>query len=165
MLILVGQDYRVEAGPPPFKVTLRRPDDSSSITYTGDRAILAVRSPFGISQATIKRQTDHWPKAVVVRLHLRGLEYLQIKNGKRSLHAVVGIRDKQPEVRLWKDQDEEHPLTRTDPFWMTIHIRKNDGSPAHQLPLQDGYFEVELPGVLLADNPRAITLHWIDFYR
>jgi hypothetical protein len=102
---------------------------------------------------------------VVVRLHLRGLEHLQISTGKRTLHAVVGIRDKQLEVRLWKDQDEDHPLSRTDPFWVNIRIRNKDGSPAQQLPLQDGYFEMELPGALLADNPRTLTLHWIDFYR
>lgn len=165
MLILVGQDDRIAAGPPPFRVVLRRSQDTCAIRTDAEKTTFVIRSPFGIGQASIERQTDHWPRAVVIRLHLRGLEHWQINNGKRTLHAVVGMRNNQPEVRLWKDQDEKHPLTRTDPFWMMVHIRKNDGSPAQQLPLQDGYFEMQLPGAVLANNPRTVTLHWIDFYR
>jgi hypothetical protein len=39
-----------------------------------------------------------------------------------------------------------------------------DGKPARELPLQGGHFEVALPGAFFEGSPKAIPLHWIDFY-
>ena len=32
-------------------------------------------------------------------------------------------------------------------------------------PLKDGYFEMQLSKAFFEDNPKSITLNWIDFYR
>ncbi len=40
-----------------------------------------------------------------------------------------------------------------------------DGKPAKTIPLDDGYFEMQLPKALFEDNPKSITINWIDFYR
>lgn len=40
-----------------------------------------------------------------------------------------------------------------------------DGEPVKTIPLEDGFFEMQLPKVLFEDNPKSITLNWIDFYR
>jgi hypothetical protein len=33
------------------------------------------------------------------------------------------------------------------------------------IPLKEGYFELQLPNVLFEGNPKSITINWIDFYR
>lgn len=153
-------------GPPPkFKITTRRKDDSVEVRAGKDQTAFDVKSPFGISQATFERQDDAWPRAVVVRLHLKGLENFRASNGKVTLQAAAGIRDGKPEVRAWKDGKEDEPLDRKGPLWMDIRIVGGDGKPARELPLMDGYFEVGLPGAFFEGNPKQIKLAWIDFYR
>ncbi|MFM9069288.1 MAG: hypothetical protein ACKOUR_18440 [Planctomycetota bacterium] len=48
---------------------------------------------------------------------------------------------------------------------MEIQTFGSDGQPAKTIPLQDGYFEMQLPKAFIAGNPKSITLNWIDFYR
>jgi len=69
---LAGDDDAKDQ-PARFKITTKRADDSVEVRVEKDRAVFAVKSPFGISQAVIERQEDTWPKAVVLRLHLKGL--------------------------------------------------------------------------------------------
>jgi hypothetical protein len=127
--------------------------------------VFAVKSPFGISQAVIERQEDTWPKAVVLRLHLKGLSSFRAANGKIRVDTAVSIDDGKQQVRLWKDGKEDAPLDEKSPLWMDVRIVGGDGKPAKELPLKDGYFEVALPKALLEGNPKSITLTWIDFYR
>ena len=37
--------------------------------------------------------------------------------------------------------------------------------PAKDIPLKDGYFELQLPKAFFKDNPKSITVNWIDFYQ
>jgi hypothetical protein len=75
-----------------------------------------VKSPFGISQVAIVRQEDTWPKAVVLRLYLKGLSIFRASNGKVTLDAAVSIQDGKPQVRLWKDRKEDDRLDEKSPF-------------------------------------------------
>ena len=148
-----------------FKITTKRKDDSVEVKAEKDRAVFAVKSPFGISQAVIERQEDTWPKAVVLRLHLKGLERFRASNGKATVDAAVGIEEGKVKVRLWKDGKEDASLDEKSPFWTDIRIVGGDGKPAQELPLKDGYFEVALPRAFFEGNPKSITVNWIDFYR
>ncbi|MBV9124119.1 MAG: hypothetical protein JO112_12235 [Planctomycetes bacterium] len=56
-------------------------------------------------------------------------------------------------------------LGPTDPLWVKVRVLTDDGSPATQVPLQGGYFELTLPSALFLGNPKSLTLQWIDFYR
>jgi len=40
-----------------------------------------------------------------------------------------------------------------------------DGKTAKAIPLKSGYFEVALPKTFFEENPKAIMLNSIDFYR
>jgi hypothetical protein len=148
-----------------FKITTKRKDDTVEVQANKGRTVFSVKSPFGIGQAVIERQEDTWPKAVVLRLHLKGLENFRASNGKTTLNAVASIQDGKPQVRLWKDRKEDAPLDEKSPFWMAIRILGSDGKPADRMPLKDGYFEMVLPRAFFEGNPKAIALNWIDFYR
>ena len=151
--------------PPKFKITTKRKDDSVEVRAEKDKTMFSVKSPFGISQAVIERTDDKWPGAVVLRLHLKGLESFRASNGKVTLDAAVSIDKGKAKVRLWKDGKEDALLDEKSPFWMDIRILTGDGKPAKELPLKDGYFEMALPRAFFEGNPKSITVTWIDFCR
>jgi hypothetical protein len=129
-----------------------------------DRTVFVVKSPFGISRAVIERLEDHWPKTVVLRLHLQGLSSFRASNGKVMLNAAVSLHEGKRQVRLWKAKEND-VLDEKSPLWMDIRIVGGDGKPARELPLKEGSFEMTLPTALFEGEPKSITLEWIDFYR
>jgi hypothetical protein len=169
LLLLVGASGLVVIGaceqPPKFKITTKRKDDSVEVRADKDKTLFAVKSPFGISQAVIKRQEATWPKAVVLRLHLKGLSSFRASNGKVTLDAAVSSQEGKAQVRKWKDGKEDAPLDEKSPFWMDVHIIGGDGRPAKELPLKGGCFEVALPRAFFEGNSQSIALKWIDFYQ
>ncbi len=148
---------------PAFKITTKRDNDRVVVEAEKDKVVFSIYSPFGISKVDIERADEKWPEAVVLRLHLTGLEKLIISDEKVKLEASVSTPD--GKVRLWKDQKEDSLLDAKSQFWMEIRMVGADGKPAKTIPSKDGYFEMQLPKVLLEDKPKSITVHWIDFYR
>lgn len=146
-----------------FKIKTKRDNDKIEVTVRNNKAILSVHSPFGISQAVIERSDETWPDSVILRFHLKGLEGLKISNGKTTVEAAVSSHDST--VRLWADGKEDSPLDSTSQHWMEIRLIGKDGKPTTRIPLDDGYFEMQLPRPLLEGNLKSITLNWIDFYR
>jgi hypothetical protein len=169
LAVLVGLSGMAVAGhgekPRKFKITTKRADDKVEVKSDKDRTLFIVKSPFGISHAVIERTGDDWPKDVVLRLHLKGLESFRASNGKTTLAAAVSVQEGKSKVRLWKDGKEDAPLDEKSPWWMTIRVLGGDGQLARDLPLKDGYFEMTLPRAFFEGNPRSITVNWIDFYR
>jgi hypothetical protein len=151
--------------PAKFKITTKRKDDSVEVRSDKTKAVFILKSPFGISQAVVEREGEKWPKAVVLRLHLKGLERFRASNGKVRVDAAVSMQEGQTKVRLWQDGKEDASLNEKSPLWTNIRIVGGDGKPAKELPLKDGYFEVTLPRAFFEANPKSITLTWIDFYR
>jgi hypothetical protein len=150
---------------PPFKITTKRVDDRVDVQTETDKVVLSVYSPFGISNAVIKRTNEKWPDAMVLRLHLKGLEYFQITDGKVTLKGSISLQDGKPVMRLWKDGREDVLLDAKSPHWMDVRILDGDGKLVKEIPLKNGYFEMALPKTFLAGNPASITVSWIDFYR
>ncbi len=167
LVLLVVVSSLAVAGdqPPEFKITTKRKDDAVEGRADKGKTVFNVKSPFGISQAVVERKGEKWPEAVVLRLHLKGLENFRASNGKLTLAAAVSIQDARPKVRLWKDGKEDAPLDEKSLFWMDIRILTGDDKPAKELPLKNGYFEMALPKAFFEGNPKSITLNWIDFYR
>ena len=64
-----------------------------------------------------------------------------------------------------KQKTTEKQLAPNDPLWTDIVVMDAAGKQTNGLPTGDGYFELILPPALLKDQPRSITLEWIDFYR
>jgi len=148
---------------PQFKITTKRDNDKVEVTTENDKAVFSVRSPFGISQTVIERTDGNWSDTVMLRLHLKGLENFKISNGIITIEAAVSSQD--GKVRLWMDGKEDSPLDAKSPHWTEIRMFGDDGKPTTIIPLTDGYFEIQLPKALFEDNPKSITVNWIDFYR
>ncbi len=146
-----------------FEITTKRDNDKVEVKVESGKAVFSIHSPFGISQTVIESTSGTWPATVILRLHLKGLENLKVSNGKVTLEAAVSSQDGQ--VRLWRDGKEDSPLDFTSPYWTEIRIVGKDGKPVTTIPLEDGYFEIQLPQALLEDNPKSVTINWIDFYR
>ena len=165
VVAFLGTTMAVDKPTPQFNITTQRPDDKVAFKTEGDKTEFTIRSPFGISNAVIQRMGEKWPKAIVLRLHLKGLESLRIQNDKWTLAAAVSSHRETPRVRLWKDKKEDHPIDTKSPYWMQILTLGSDRKPTTDVPLNEGYFEMQLPVALFEDNPESITIHWIDFYR
>ena len=93
---------------PPFKIETKRTDDRVEVRSENDKVIFDVRSPSGISRATIERTTEQWPKKILIRLRLKGLENFNVSTEKLKLEASVSSQN--GESRLWKDGKEDMPL-------------------------------------------------------
>ena len=126
--------------------------------------MLDIDSPSGISSATIKRLGKEWPKTLVVRLHIKGLENLKVSNEKFTLQAAASVQQGQLSVRQWKDKQETPGLDKKSPLWMNVQIFEGKG-PAKKLPLENGHIDVTLPAALFEGNPTTVTVAWIDFFR
>ena len=163
LVVLVVAATAVADDPPPFKITTKRDNDRVEVKTEKDKVVFTVHSPSGISNAVIERTGEKWPDAVVLRLHLMGLENFKVTNDKVKLEASVSSQD--GKVRLWKDGKEDSPLDAKSPYWMEIRIVGSDGKPSKATPLKDGYFEMALPKALIEGNPKTITVNWIDFFR
>jgi len=147
-----------------IKATCRRANDAAEVAYRDGGAVVEVRSPFGISQATLEREGEAWPRRVTLRLHLKGLEKFEAGNGTTTLHGSVSSNEA-GNNRLWQDAKEDKALKPGDPLWTEFRLVGADGKPGAKAPLEGGYFEVVLPRALFEGNPKMITVRWIDFYR
>ena len=148
---------------PPFKLTTKRSDDRVEVKSEKDKVVFDVRSPFGISSATIERTTEQWPDMVLIQLRLKGLENFKVSTDKLKLEASISSQN--GDERLWKDGKEDSPLIPKSPYWMAIRIMSYDGKLTKALPSKDGYFEMQLPKKFFEDNPKSFKLEWINFYR
>ncbi|MEQ8788545.1 MAG: hypothetical protein RIC55_19705 [Pirellulaceae bacterium] len=150
--------------------TLRTTDEIQA-AIAGDVATLDIRSASGIGKGKVERAGDAWPKTVVLRLHLKGLESLSIRGGDVLLETYVSSSDPAKQyANLGRGGDEPKPIDRRSPYWPILRreqARAEDDTtkPATTKPATDGYFEITLPPKLLAENPRVLELHWVDFFR
>jgi hypothetical protein len=166
LVMLTAGTARSEGPGGPFRVTTRKPDDRVMVSGQGERVVLTVTSPSGIGGSKVANEGERWPGKIILRLRLRGLERLQVGNGKELLTASVSSNgDHQVILSLEAEGKAEVPIDRTSPFWTELRILDAFGHPAREIPLEDGVFEVALPPALFASNPATITLDWIDFYR
>jgi hypothetical protein len=152
---------------PDFEIHCKRDDDRIGLAADADRAVFTVASPRGIGAATVQRRRPAWPAVMVLRMRLRGLESLTIAADHVTLG--VSVSSSPPHTaRLHVSQtggQQEKTIDRNSRYWTEVRILSADGKPAPGLPAEGGCFELQLPTELLAKNPKAIEIRWIDFYR
>ncbi len=155
-----------QAQPSDFDMVTKKKEDHVVVTAAADgRTVCDIRSRSGIGAAEVTRTKDRWPEAIVIRLHLGGLECFAVTCGKTRLTTSVASHGGRVK-RLHVDQEgDDREVEKGSPFWTEIKVLGADGKPTLDYPLKDGYFEIALPAALLREQPRTITLSWIDFYR
>ena len=110
--------------------------------------IFDVRDQFGIGGGTVQLVSEKWPEKVLVRLHLAGLEGFSLTIGKKVLtRSDLKVRMLDPKGK---------PLPGR-------YLLKSTGPNASKRIA--GYYEVELPAMLLTAAVKEIKLSWVDFYR
>lgn len=148
---------------PMFELSARRDSDSADVLIERGRVVLVFHSPTGISEATITRKAADWPESCVLRLQLAGLEHFSLSGGDIKIEGAVSSQD--GSVRVWLAGREEHPLRKSDPLWVDVRRLDAAGEPTTALDCPDGSIELAVPRAFLEDNPRSVTLGWVDFYR
>lgn len=148
-----------------FSIISQRDTDKVIVSGDANSVLFSIHCPFGISHATIERTAEQWPSTITLRLHLKGLESFRIIHGNATLEASVSSRDDNMRFRWWMNQKEDELLDSDSEFWMDICMIGPDGKTSDTIPLIDGYFEMQLPKAIFEQNPKSVTIHWIDFYR
>jgi len=165
ILLLMAAEIGAFESSAPLTIKAKRETDQVEVQVQESRVVISIVSPSGISQASIKRTGDKWPESLWLRLHLTGLERLQVLNGKLKLSAAVSQVQGKIQIRNWCDDKEEQTLNDCSPLWLNMRMIGSEGKPAANLPLKNGYFELLLPKGFFAENPESIQIDWIDFYR
>jgi hypothetical protein len=144
-----------------FHATVGRNDTRIRFVSEGDKTVFDINSKFGIDTTTISRMSDEWPKSILVRLHLGGLESFKVGSGNVAVEwSVSSTGDHATRISLVSGK-RVAVLDLKSPYYTKVHIVGGNG----KIPLKDGYFEVPLPVKLFEGNTEEITLKWIDFYR
>jgi hypothetical protein len=158
---LSGLRKRWEAEQPTLDAKVGRKNSRVRFVTEDDKTIIDITSEFGIDKATISRKSDEWPKSILVRLHLSGLESFRAGDEKFAVEwSVSSTGQNAKRVSLRKGRDEV-ALDDKSPYFTEVRIVADK----KKIPLKGGYFEVPLPVKLFDGNPDEITLRWIDFYR
>lgn len=138
-----------------------KPDTRMVVSKDNHPSVIDVHCPLGIDRAALNRAGAHWPTAIVLRLHIKGLESFEATSGQATLLVAVPSTG-EPLPRLSLKQDgKETAIDKQSPYWADVKVV----GPKVAIPLENGHFEIPLPAKLFEGNPETIQLRWVDFYR
>lgn len=127
-----------------------------------DRAVLDVESPRGIGSADIELSEKFRPKHLTMRLHLRGLEEFRFNYANRTaITSLAGTGRHEVRGRELRD-GVERTLSARDGLWMPVRFST---AQSVEVPLRDGWIEVDAPADFLKSGARRFTIEWVDFFR
>ncbi len=150
-----------QTGEPIFSITQQNQDDQITMQVEETGVVIDINSPSGIGLATFKLESGTMPQKVIVRFHLAGLEQVRIASGTTAITASVSSSDPlHGQDQRLIDAGGETPITPLNTMWMSIQIISNEA----KIPLQQGFFKVEIPEKLISSND-SFEVSWIDFYR
>ncbi len=151
-----------------FRSTARKKEDRVEVQVDeakDERLLIVLRSPSGIGAAVVERSRGQWPAQVVVRLHLGGLESFRAETQRAALSLSVLSHAENERLMKLSVNDQAQQIKPGTPTGVEVRAFDAQGKPVEGLPPAGGWFEVRLPGVMFRNNPAAVRLGWIDFYR
>ena len=147
-LSLILNDTRAES--PNYKINLSgggKPDNRKiEVTSFVDSVIFNVFDKFGIGGASIRKIEDGWPKKVLIRFHLSGLEGFAL--------SCQGMNYEKNKFKVRMSDTRGNTIKGK-------HLVRNEERNSKKIP---GYFEIEIPRKIYKDSD-SFKLTWIDFYR
>lgn len=149
-LLLAGTLLGCE--PVTVDVTLQRlAGDRAAIATTPTETVVTIHSERGVGRATITPVGATWPEQLILRLHLRNLEGIDLSNGLWRLNSFLGA-------------DLAVPYA---PVGRAGGPRYDGSDPTVNLPItRDGeMIEVVVPELFLDDAYPELYIQWVDYYR
>ena len=135
---------------PSLEIEVPREGDTVEIVHEPDRVVLDIHSEMGIGQATVT-PVGPWPEHLVLRLHIRNLEGLTLRNSRVEVSSFLRST---PEVDYFR-RDESGGFDRRSPAGkVTVEIRR-----------VGDYIEALVPPLVLEDPAAPLWIQWVDYYR
>ena len=151
-------------GPTEFQIRLKEkgaggPSGRIKVNSDPESVMFEVSDESGIGGGSIHLRSGQWPKKVLLRIHLPGLEGFEIKVGEEEFSgAYHGDGAPRPDNYL--------PTRMVDvagsPLSGRYLVEAVEGVGSRR---REGYYEVEVPQSLLRSKARTMELSWVDFYR
>ena len=157
-----SQSANAQDSKPEFRVTPKNADDTIAVLDENSQTVMDIHSDTGIGSASFELVSGSMPDAILLRLHLKGLEEFQLISKQDNVSASVssgGVFNGTNERVLFFNS--EVPIGSIHPLWMDIRIV----SASKETPLADGYFEITVPREFLRKAGNSFAISWIDFYR
>lgn len=156
---LAGEPTAPAAAVSTFEVATDKPDNLVTAVSDQSRLVVEVTSKSGIGSAGVSLASGAMPPAVVLRLHLRGLEQMTFSYGDTIVKLSVPSSGDGPVLQSVLENGQERAIGPDSPYWMEVT------RPASETGAPDGYFEVLSPQAFADSPPANFTLGWIDFFR
>jgi hypothetical protein len=155
------------AGPTRVLTADVKKKDLVTIRADARSAVVSFTSPSGIGEAVIRRTAEAWPRQVVLRLGLRGLEQVSILNLDADVTLRGSVLSHGSHRRLLEvaEGKKSSRVGQGSPYFTKIEAFNRKGRPAKKIPLDEGYFQMKIPAAMLKGNPEKLSIRWIDFYR
>lgn len=136
--LLLAAACRPVSGEPTFTVTLTKADDQAEVRWHDPNLVVDITSPSGIGGLGLAWQGSLRGEALLLRLHLSGLEGLQITNGVQTASLSVA---NSPPYSASTEGDTQGVLVQRE----------------------EGVFTVTVPAAWLQAD--RLDVQWVDFYR
>ena len=133
--------------------------EGTTVALTGDKkeANVDIHCERGIDSCYLVRSGETWPKEIVLKLHLRGLESLKVSHGNSAIEWSVASTGDHAARASYYSGKRVAELTAADPLFSEARLIKGKEGAS--------YFQVAIPAKPLESNPPRIKVQWIDFYR
>jgi len=157
-----SRNVRAQDSKPEFRVTLKNGDDKITILDENSQTVIDILSPTGIGSAAFELGSGTMPDALLLRLHLKGLEEIQLISTNVAVSASVSTGEAVfPVSERIVSPGVELPIGSVHPLWMAIQIVSENKN----IPLEEGYFEVRVPREFIRSAGTSFEVRWVDFYR
>lgn len=148
-----------------FLVTVGNVDDQITLFIEDTKTIIDIKSEFGIGSALFELVSGPMPDTILLHLHLKGLETLEITSSQTTITASMSSSDALFNISNQRviSSSKEYLISPMHPLWMSIKIVSPQST--NTIPLTEGYFEVILPKEFIQKAGNSFEIKWIDFYR
>jgi hypothetical protein len=143
---------------------------------SSDGVVIEVHSTKGIGSCKLIRCKKDWPDKLILRMHTKGLEQIQliIANCSKTYSGEFNssrLQESWTEITQETNQaGETKTSSRQKEFESKLlWVMSGSGKEVEpvRLPLEQGqYFQWTVPKAWLAEkNPSSIEIKWVDFFR
>ena len=157
-----SQPVNAQDAKPEFRITVKNADDTVSILDENSQTIVDIQSDYGIGSASFELVSGTMPDSILLRLHLKGLEDFQLISATNTIAASIASGEVFNSINQKViSSNTDRPILSNDPLWMNIEIVSEN----KHIPLEEGYFEIEIPREFIRNAGASFEVTWVDFYR